>query len=251
MVRRRETQREGGETQREGAAVAPFPQQAEEAEGKNCSRTPRGTPSLTPERGAPGVPLRARGPQVSDAVSPPPRHRATCRASPRPAASILVRCRSAPPGKRLPMPGGRRHTQARCAARGSPGERGAGSILPEPRPPRQRRGRRRRAQTRLLPPPPLTCCLPGPPPPPGRPPRVARAPASRLPLPRPPGPWPRLPSALRQLSRAAVATRRSEGEPARERGRRAPSPPLRGPGAPAASRLGGGAPSRGPPAGRG
>lgn len=130
------------------------------------------TSRQTPERRAPNAILstRARGPQSSYPGSrkpgvsashlrrlnsgspayPPPR------LSPRLPRSILLRCRSRP-GQGSPCPAGGR-TQTRSPARGSPGERLAGSILPGKRRARVRAGGGDRppcgAQTRLLPRPP-------------------------------------------------------------------------------------------------
>ncbi|XP_073892950.1 uncharacterized protein [Macaca fascicularis] len=198
----------------------------------------RGVGNQTAEWRVPGALLRAGGP--SEAGSPAPRRRGAPdalnsrvaarprRASPRLAQSILLRCRSRP-GSGYPCPAGG-GTQARSTARGSPGERRAGSILPgshgprvrveggdrHPRGPASSRGPRPAGpRTRPAPSGAAHLLAPRPPPPPGS---ALLAPASRLQL--PPGRSLRSLSALRELSRAAVATRRWKNERASERGRR-------------------------------
>lgn len=130
-----------------------------------------GTSGQTPERRAPKALLhtRVRGHQPSHSGSPEPgprgpsaRAQLGVRRVP-PAApltlvprSILLGCRSRP-RRGSPCPTGGR-TQTRSPARGSPGERGAGSILPGKPRARVRAGGGDRppcsAQTRLLPWPP-------------------------------------------------------------------------------------------------
>lgn len=105
------------------------------------------------------------GPRCPDAVSPsrhlPLPNSCPCRASPRLAASILVRCRSRP-GSGSPCPAGG-GTQARSPARGSPGERGAGSILPRATDPASEQGEE--TSPRADPPPPAAPASPAPRPP--------------------------------------------------------------------------------------
>lgn len=173
-----------GETQKERRS--PFSPSKWRKRKENCSRRPQGTPSQTPERGAPGVLLRARGPQVSGRSVPtgapaaaellsPPRLTSARRKHPPPLPQ--------PPGKRLPMPGGRRHS----GALSSPGKprrarswvhppeshrprvRAGGGDLPACRPASSRSPRLARwvpvGATHLMTPRP---------PPPSRPPRVPR-----------------------------------------------------------------------------
>lgn len=104
---------------------------------ENCSRHPRNTPAKLPRRApqepssAPGAPAEPSG---ARSLPPPAPARAelggcACGRSTSPplAESILLRCRSrAGSGSPCPAGGG---TQARSPARGSPGERRAGSIL--------------------------------------------------------------------------------------------------------------------------
>lgn len=217
------------EMQKEGSEVAPFPSNWRER-AENCSRCPRGTPNQTPERGALGVPAPCahRATARSELLSS--RNSCRRRTSPRLAASILRRCRSRA-GSGSPCPAGG-STQARSPARGSPGDHGAGSILPESHGARQSRGRRPPCvQTRLLlQPQPLLPHAHGAPVgaahllatqplPPGCPPR-APCPSLAAPALAPARRSLRCPSALRGFSRVAVATRRRKSEPASERGRR-------------------------------
>lgn len=126
-----------------------------------------------------------------------------------------------PPRKRLPMPGGRRHSGA-LSSPGKPG-RAPNWVHPpgEPRAPRQSRGRRPpRAQTRLLPRPRPASPAPAKRRSPARSPDAAAA--ACLPAARPgltgsgsrslPGVSVRRPSALRKLSGVEVVTRRRKSE---------------------------------------
>lgn len=112
----------------------------------------RGTQPSYPGSRKPGVPAGHLHPLNSSfPACPPPRF------SPRlPQSILLLGCRSRP-GHGSPCPAGGR-TQTRSPARGSPGERGAGSILPGKRRARVRAGGGEQppcgAQTRLLPRPP-------------------------------------------------------------------------------------------------
>lgn len=115
-----------GRTPKEGAEVAPSPQQAEETAAAFLA-----APLAKLLRGEPQEPSSAPGGPGCPGASFPPAPHLGCREHPPPLPQ--------PPGKRLPRPAGGR-TQARSPARGSPGERGAESILPESHGPRVRAG---------------------------------------------------------------------------------------------------------------
>lgn len=263
MVTNRETGDDGGDTER--SRGGPFPPAIGGSRGKTAVAVPavpvakllRGAPQeSSSSTRAPGVPAPCARPasarsELSSQNSCPRR------ASPRLAASILLRCRSRP-GSGSPCPAGG-STQARSPARGSPGDRGAGSILPGSHGRSVRAGGGDRPACRptssYKPPPRLPHAHGAPvgaahllatrPPPPGCPPH-APCPSFAAPAPAPARRSLRCPSALRGFSLVAVATRRRKREPASERGRRGSQSRLRSPRAHSPSRRGGGERSGGP-----
>lgn len=262
-VTNREIGDHGGDTER--SRDRPFPPASGGSRGETAVAVPavpvakllREAPqesSSSPR--APGVPAPCARP-ASARAELCSQNSCPRRASPRLAASILLRCRSRP-GSGSPCPAGG-STQARSPARGSPGGRGAGSILPGSHGRSVRAGGGDRPvcrPTSSYKPPPLLPHAHGAtagaahllatrPPPPGCPPH-APGPGFAAPAPAPARRSLRCPSALRGVSLVAVATRSRKSEPASERGRRGSQSRLRSPCAHSPSRRGGGARSRAP-----
>lgn len=195
---------------------SPSPPHSQRNSREVCPRNPTpspGAPVELPRRRVPARHLRALN--SGAAASPPPRLTSARREHPP--------LQPQPPRKRLPMPGGRRHSGA-LSSRGKPGRAPSWVHPPrEPRAPRQSRGRRpparRPASSRApAPPAPSLHCAPrrGSPtrcraatvawPPAARP--SPDAPALRLLLRLLPRRCVRRPSALQEPRQVALATRR-------------------------------------------
>lgn len=195
---------------------SPSPPHSQPNSREVCPRNPTpspGAPVELPRRRVPARHLRALN--SGAAASPPPRLTSARREHPP--------LQPQPPRKRLPMPGGRRHSGA-LSSRGKPGRAPSWVHPPrEPRAPRQSRGRRpparRPASSRApAPPAPSLHCAPrrGSPtrcraatvawPPAARP--SPDAPALRLLLRLLPRRCVRRPSALQEPRQVALATRR-------------------------------------------
>lgn len=216
-----------------------FPHSRWRERAETCSRHPRGAQSQTPEK-ASRAPSSRPGPQRSHpGVRPPCPHKAPARAGPR-AAACTPPSPSPTPHRNSPRasssataaaqeaaPHARRAAALRRALQ--PGEARAsaeqGPSSPGATGPRQRGGRRPphaqpASSHRPRPagpharPAPLTCSLHGR----CRPRRSSPWPRGSRPR-SPPGRSLRLPSALRELSRVAVATRTRRKEPASKRRR--------------------------------
>lgn len=238
MVPRREIGGGGGEPE-EGAELAPFPIAGGGSEQKPAVAIPAAPRAKLPKR-RPGPLLHVRGPSGATQASArrvPTRHLPAQdlgppRAPLLPPAPLLTATRRGhpppllqPPRKRLPMPGGRRHSGA-LSSPGKPGR--APSRVHPPREPRARVSAGGGDRPTRSPPPPAAPAPPGPAPARRRSPARCMAAAARgAPHPGPaaparvppPGRSLRLPSALRELSRVAVATRTRRKEPASKRRR--------------------------------